>query len=92
MQITWSNTDVFNSIVFSSWTKTLHLVGHLLFSRRIQFEMIHGSLPVNTRIENLNKFRSPIGPNVLLMTLGTGAVGYAFITAFFLFPLETGIY
>jgi SWI/SNF-related matrix-associated actin-dependent regulator of chromatin subfamily A3 len=81
-----------NSIVFSSWTKTLYLVGHLLFRRDIPFEMIHGSLSVTTRIENLKKFQSQMGPNVLLMTLGTGAVGYAFLLAFISPPLETKAY
>lgn len=37
--------------------------------------MIEGSLPLTERIKVLNNFRKVNGPNVLLMTLGTGAVG-----------------
>jgi SWI/SNF-related matrix-associated actin-dependent regulator of chromatin subfamily A3 len=37
--------------------------------------MIDGSLPLTERLKVLKDFRSPSGANVLLMTLGTGAVG-----------------
>jgi SWI/SNF-related matrix-associated actin-dependent regulator of chromatin subfamily A3 len=37
--------------------------------------MIDGSLPLTERIKVLKEFRSPDGANILLMTLGTGAVG-----------------
>ena len=64
-----------HSIVFSSWKKTLLLAGQLLSSHSIRYEMIDGSIPLSKRIKVLNAFRSQTGPNVLLMTLGTGAVG-----------------
>ncbi|RYP90716.1 hypothetical protein DL770_003181 [Monosporascus sp. CRB-9-2] len=63
------------SITFSSWTKTLELAGQLLHSKGIPFHCIHGALPLNKRHQILNNFQSPAGVNVLLMTLGTGAVG-----------------
>ncbi|KAI1754866.1 hypothetical protein F4782DRAFT_491817 [Xylaria castorea] len=37
--------------------------------------MIDGSLPSAERIKVLRDFRSLNGANILLMTLGTGAVG-----------------
>jgi hypothetical protein len=43
--------------------------------------IIHGSLSLNKRKQVLDSFRSPAGPNILLMTLGTGAVGYVKIYA-----------
>ena len=63
------------SIVFSSWKKTLSLIGELLTIRKIPFYCIHGSLSLGERIRILKDFRSSAGANILLMTLGTGAVG-----------------
>ena len=63
------------SIVFSSWKKTLKLVGELLGSHAIRYDLIDGSLSLSDRLKVLKDFRSPAGANVLLMTLGTGAVG-----------------
>lgn len=37
--------------------------------------MIDGSLPLTERSKVLNDFQSLTGINILLMTLGTGAVG-----------------
>lgn len=65
-----------NSIVFSAWKKTLDRVSGLLQSRGIEYKVIDGSLSLTKRREHLQEFKSPLGPNVLLMTLGTGAVGY----------------
>jgi SNF2 family DNA or RNA helicase len=39
--------------------------------------MIDGDLSLNDRKKVLKDFRAADGANVLLMTLGTGAVGYA---------------
>lgn len=64
------------SIVFSGWKTTLTLAGELLRHHGIRLDMIEGSLPLTERIKVLNNFRKVNGPNVLLMTLGTGAVGY----------------
>lgn len=62
--------------MFSAWSKTLGLVSDLLRSHGIANRFIHGSISLNDRLKVLEDFRSPSGPNVLLMTLGTGAVGY----------------
>jgi hypothetical protein len=37
--------------------------------------MIEGSLPLTKRIQVLRDFQKAEGANILLMTLGTGAVG-----------------
>lgn len=63
------------SIVFSFWKTTLDLVGQLLEARGLGFYMIHGSLPLNERRRILDGFRSAGNAHILLMTLGTGAVG-----------------
>ena len=48
-----------------------------LFKRdRISYGMIEGSLSLNQRLKVLKEFKSPMGPNILLMTLGTGAEGF----------------
>ena len=63
------------SIVFSSWKKTLDLAAVLLNSTGLRYDFIHGVLALKKRLKVLEEFRSPTGPNILLMTLGTGAVG-----------------
>ncbi|KAI1175183.1 SNF2 family N-terminal domain-containing protein [Nemania sp. FL0916] len=63
------------SIIFSCWKKTLHLFGQLLQRHSIRYNMIHGSMPLPERLKVLTDYRSPMGTNILLMTLGTGAVG-----------------
>ncbi|EFY98115.2 DNA repair and recombination protein RAD5C [Metarhizium robertsii ARSEF 23] len=76
------------SIVFSCWKKTLSLVSQLLHTHGIKYNMIYGSLSLNKRIEVLNDFRSPSGANILLMTLGTGAVGLNLAVASRIYLLE----
>jgi superfamily II DNA/RNA helicase len=63
------------SIVFSSWKKTLDIAAAMMEACGLRHNMIHGSLTLKKRINVLNSFKSPTGPNILLMTLGTGAVG-----------------
>ncbi|RYC56487.1 hypothetical protein CHU98_g9721 [Xylaria longipes] len=43
--------------------------------------MIDGSLPLAERVKVLKDFRSANGANILLMTLGTGAVGQVFLSS-----------
>ena len=66
------------SIVFSCWKKTLGLVSNLLDGQEVRYKMIDGSLSLKDRSKVLQDFRSPSGANILLMTLGTGAVGRVF--------------
>ena len=54
----------------------MSLVGELLSSYGIPYKTIEGSLPSTQRVRVLNEFRRSDGPNILLMTLGTGAVGW----------------
>ncbi|KAJ8122902.1 hypothetical protein ONZ43_g1019 [Nemania bipapillata] len=50
--------------------------------------MIDGSLPLAERVKVLKDFRSPNGSNILLMTLGTGAVGLNLAVASRIYLLE----
>ncbi|KAL4905013.1 P-loop containing nucleoside triphosphate hydrolase protein [Aspergillus multicolor] len=61
-------------IVFSSWTRTLHIVACLLESRGIPVLQINGSVLSRQRDKIIASFEKAQN-NVLLMTLGTGAVG-----------------
>lgn len=70
-----ADTGPGTSIVFSFWKTTLDLVGQLLAARGLGFYMIHGSLPLSERRRILDGFRSAGNAHILLMTLGTGAVG-----------------
>ena len=62
--------------MFSSWKKTLDLAAELLKREGLRHDVIHGSLSLKQRLNVLKDFKSILGPNVLLMTLGTGAEGY----------------
>lgn len=63
------------SIVFSSWKNSLKMVGELLCLYSIRFDSIDGDLKLAQRKKVLEDFRSANGADILLMTLGTGAVG-----------------
>jgi SNF2 family DNA or RNA helicase len=63
-------------------------MGKLLSYRSIRYDMIDGSLSLTERIKVLNNFRSPSGVNILLMTLGTGAVGLNLAVASRIYLLE----
>ncbi|KAM3069738.1 hypothetical protein ACMFMG_010447 [Clarireedia jacksonii] len=75
-------------IVFSSWKKTLDLAAVLLKSTGLHYSIIHGGLGLKIRLKVLDEFRSPKGPNILLMTLGTGAVGLNLAVATRIYILE----
>jgi len=64
------------SIVFSCWKRTLTIAGDLLNRQGIPFVQLDGSLPLCARQEALSKFENDPRISVLLMTLGTGAVGF----------------
>ncbi|KAI2628484.1 SNF2 family N-terminal domain-containing protein [Hypoxylon sp. NC1633] len=62
------------SIVFSFWIRSLDSVAKLFTAHAISFRRIDGTLPVAKRKQILSEFNdSPV--RVLLMTLGTGAIG-----------------
>jgi SNF2 family DNA or RNA helicase len=68
--------DLIISIIFSAWKKTLDLAAELLNRADLKHNTIHGSLSLKQRLKLLKEFKSPVGPNILLMTLGTGAEGF----------------
>jgi SNF2 family DNA or RNA helicase len=70
------DVDSIISIVFSGWKKTLDLTAQLLTGAGLKHDMIHGSLSLKQRLKVLMDFKSPMGANILLMTLGTGAEGF----------------
>ncbi|KAF5652542.1 DNA repair and recombination RAD5C [Fusarium sp. NRRL 25303] len=76
------------SIVFSCWKKTLFLVSNLLSHHSIRHGIIHGSRTLAERTKTLKEFQSKTGPTVLLMTLGTGAVGLNLAVASRIYLLE----
>jgi SWI/SNF-related matrix-associated actin-dependent regulator of chromatin subfamily A3 len=67
---------ILHSIIFSVWKKTLDLVACLFSAKRIPFATIDGSLSLLERRRVLSNFKSRMDIKALLITLGTGAVGY----------------
>jgi hypothetical protein len=63
-------------MVFSAWKKSLNLVALLLSAKNISFATIDGSLSLLDRRKVLSNFKSKPDIKVLLITFGTGAVGY----------------
>ncbi|CAI7677058.1 unnamed protein product [Penicillium palitans] len=75
-------------VVFSSWKKTLYIVAELLSSNGIKYSMIEGSLSLSRRLQELQRYQDQRETNVLLMTLGTGAVGLNLTTSSRIYLLE----
>ncbi|CAN9204159.1 unnamed protein product [Alternaria alternata] len=75
-------------IVFSAWKKTLDLAAELLIGAGLKHDIIHGTLSSKQRLKVLKNFKSLMGPNVLLMTLGTGAEGLNLTVATRIYLLE----
>ncbi|KAH8892451.1 hypothetical protein GQ53DRAFT_861762 [Thozetella sp. PMI_491] len=63
------------SIVFSFWKKTLDIVQDMLVNQGVSFCRVDGSLSPSKRRTVLKRFQENPSISVLLMTLGTGAVG-----------------
>jgi SNF2 family DNA or RNA helicase len=70
-----SLTDVDSSIVFSFWRTSLDQVGAMLQRHNIAYLRIDGSVPNAERQRALCGFDNATERMVLLMTIGTGAVG-----------------
>lgn len=68
-------TNIKSSIVFSLWKRSLDLVGRMLQHNNIVYLRIDGSVTNADRQQALRGFDSVSGRIVLLMTIGTGAVG-----------------
>jgi len=63
------------SIVFSTWKKSLELVARLLAVKDIPFVSVDGSISLKHRRKVLLDFQENSATTILLMTLGTGAMG-----------------
>jgi SWI/SNF-related matrix-associated actin-dependent regulator of chromatin subfamily A3 len=72
--VTSKKTDL-SSIVFSSWKKSLDIVGAMFDDKHIPYLRVDGTLPHSQRKRVLTQFQIADQGMVLLMTLGTGAVG-----------------
>lgn len=66
---------IYHSIVFSGWVKTLDVVEYWVRNAGIKYLRLDGTLNVDDRERVLSQFRSDPTIPVLLMTIGTGAVG-----------------
>jgi SWI/SNF-related matrix-associated actin-dependent regulator of chromatin subfamily A3 len=64
-----------DSIIFSFWKKSLDLVGDLFDANGIRYCRVDGSLSLGKCRTVLLEFRGNPEVRVLIMTLGTGAVG-----------------
>jgi SWI/SNF-related matrix-associated actin-dependent regulator of chromatin subfamily A3 len=72
-------TDHPLSIIFTCWTRTLDLIQYYLKNVGLdsgQFQRIDGECPTAKRERILEDFASNPHLRVLIMTTGTGAVGY----------------
>lgn len=65
-----------NSIIFSCWTRTLHLLSKHLDEAKIPHLRIDGSCSLSQRQAKLDQFSEDDKMPVLIMTTGTGAFGY----------------
>ncbi|KAJ0340378.1 hypothetical protein KNSL1_011586 [Colletotrichum chrysophilum] len=63
------------SIIFSCWTRTLHLVAQHLERANIPFLRIDGDCSLSQRQDMLRDFANKDEKRVLIMTTGTGAFG-----------------
>ena len=64
------------SVVFSFWKGTLDRIAELLDEEGIFYHRIHGSIAASKRTKILNDFAVNDSVKILLITFGTGAVGY----------------
>lgn len=61
--------------MFSLWTTTLDVLGSALSSRRMQFVRIDGAMTLVQRRDAIVAFERQPDIRIMLLTLGTGAVG-----------------
>ncbi|KAH3983832.1 hypothetical protein HBI56_076820 [Parastagonospora nodorum] len=62
-------------IVFSFWKTTLDIAAHMFDTASLRYSRIHGQIPASKRSKILSSFESSNDVRILLITLGTGAVG-----------------
>ncbi|CAF3557385.1 unnamed protein product [Fusarium graminearum] len=76
------------SIIFSCWTRTLHLIARHLEKAGIPYLQLDGNSPLPQRQQTLNKFENGTETPVLIMTTGTGAFGLNLTSANRIFIAE----
>jgi hypothetical protein len=64
------------SIIFSFWKTTLDIIAGMFNANSLPYYRIHGSLSAGKRSKILTEFEHSMATRMLLITLGTGAVGY----------------
>jgi SNF2 family DNA or RNA helicase len=69
------NAECTFSLVFSLWTTTLDLLGSALSRRSMQFVRIDGGMTLEQRRDAIMRFERQPDIRIMLLTLGTGAVG-----------------
>ncbi|KAI8631123.1 hypothetical protein F5Y19DRAFT_473522 [Xylariaceae sp. FL1651] len=69
------NSQQDKNIIFSFWRRSLDLVEKLFREERIIFDRVDGSMHPSQRKKVLVRFHDNPSVRVLLMTIGTGAVG-----------------
>lgn len=62
--------------MFTCWKTTLNLLELVLESASIQYVRIDGAIPTVERNRIIKQFQDDPNTKLLLMTTGTGAVGY----------------
>jgi SNF2 family DNA or RNA helicase len=67
--------DEQRSIIFSFWKTTLDIVAQLFDAQAMPYCRIHGQIPASKRNKILSNFEKLDEVRILLITLGTGAVG-----------------
>ncbi|CAO2650533.1 Nn.00g018250.m01.CDS01 [Neocucurbitaria sp. VM-36] len=67
-------------VVFSFWKRSLDIAGALLTAKKVPYLRVDGSLLFSKRKTVLSQFETQPEIPVLLMTLGTGAVGLNCLT------------
>jgi SNF2 family DNA or RNA helicase len=77
------------SIIFSGWTRTLDLIEQHLQKRKIHFRRIDGASSLPARNKTLDEFRKDNKIRILMMTTGTGAVGYVSLPVSFILIFST---
>lgn len=63
------------SLVFSLWTTTFDLLQPALSARGMQCVRIEGAMSLEQRRVAIEKFEGDPNVRIMLLTLGTGAVG-----------------
>lgn len=68
------------SVIFTYWISTLDIIERMFQQKAVSFRRIDGTLSTPQRTERLSQFHHDSSVRILMMTLGTGAVGYATTT------------